>query len=304
MEIPPAHRRLRNIKLMIEYDGTRFIGWQVQPKGRTVAGVIEHALADVIGEEVRLVGAGRTDEGVHAEGQIANFLSRWKHPADGLAAALNERLPEDVGIIEAADVGPEFHARHSASVRVYRYHVVRRRSVFQHRRAWAMPRRVDLKRLRDATTLIVGMHDFAAFTDQRLAGDSSTKVAVTYAGWKQVQDELIFRIAASHYLARMVRRLVGTLVRVGTGELAVPVFREWLETGKGEAAPLTAPAMGLYLEHVEYPPEVLRPPERNETHPVAAAAVAEFEREEVEGPASPGSGPSTRVSSTDEGLST
>lgn len=271
MEIPPPSRRKRNIRLVVEYDGSRYAGWQVQPNARTVAGVLQSALAEVVNEEVRLVGAGRTDEGVHAEGQVANFLTRWPHPAETLVAALEDRLPEDVRLVSASEVAPDFHARHSASLRVYRYHVVRRSSVFWHRRAWVLTRRVDLKRLREATELLVGFHDFAAFTDARLAQGANTNVQVTHAAWKELPDQIVFRIAASHFLARMVRRLVGSLVRVGTGELPLATFREWLQTGRGEAAPLTAPAMGLFLEHVEYPAHLIK---SWQTHPTAARAVA------------------------------
>jgi tRNA pseudouridine38-40 synthase len=281
MTLPPPHKRLRNVKLLIEYDGSRYAGWQVQPNARTVAGEIEKALSEVIGEDVRIVGAGRTDEGVHAEGQVANFLSRWRHPSDGLAAALNDRLPDDIGIVEAIDVGPEFHARHSAAARVYRYHVLRRRSVFMRRRAMIVSKPLDPKLMKAAADLIIGMHDFAAFTDLRLHHDGSTKVQVTYAGWKDVGSQLVFRISGSHFLPRMVRRLVGCMVKVGTGELPLATFTTWLETAEGESGPHTAPAMGLYLEHVEYPAAALRSPgswrPRDETHPVAEQAVEAFE---------------------------
>jgi tRNA pseudouridine38-40 synthase len=277
MVIPPAHKRLRNIRLVIEYDGSRFAGWQVQPKARTVAGVVEKALAEIIGEDVRLVGAGRTDEGVHAEGQVANFLTRWKHPADGLVAAFGDRLPDDVAVVEASDVGPEFHARHSATNRVYRYHVIRRPSVFLRRRAWHVTKALDVKLMQEAAGLIVGMHDFAAFADLRLHQERSTKVDVTYAGWKEVGPQLVFRIGGSHFLPRMVRRLVGCIVRIGSGELPLETFRTWLKTARGESGPMTAPSMGLYLEHVEYPAEILRN-QRDRTNPVARRAVEALER--------------------------
>jgi len=255
--------------LRIEYDGTRYAGWQVQANAKTVAGAIERALSKIVGEPVRLVGAGRTDEGVHAQGQVANFLTRFSHPLDGLVTAANDELPEDIGIIDARDVGPDFHARHSASSRVYHYVVARRRSVFTRRRAWVTPKRIDLARLREATESIVGFHDFRAFCDRKLLGENSSKVDVTHAGWKEGQEQLVFRIAASHYLPRMVRRLVGCLVRVGTGEITPETFKFWLESGEGETGPNTAPAMGLYLEHVEYPPRLLRAP----THPTARRAL-------------------------------
>jgi tRNA pseudouridine38-40 synthase len=204
---------------------------------------------------------------------VANFLTRWPHPAETLVTALNDRLSEDIGIVAATEVAPDFHARHSASTRVYRYHVVKRRSVFSKRHAWVVPRRINLKRLKEATDLVVGFHDFGAFTDQRLAQGQSTTVAVSHAAWKDLPDVLVFRIAASHFLARMVRRLVGSLVRVGTGELAPETFREWLEAGKGEAAPLTAPSMGLFLEHVEYPAHLVQE-WKSQTHPTAKRAVA------------------------------
>ena len=283
MHIPPPGQRLRNIRLVVEYDGTRFKGWQVQPNARTVAGALQKALEQVIGDPIRVVGAGRTDEGVHAEGQVANFLTRFSHPVDGLVRALNDALPEDVAVAAAADVGPQFHARHSASSRVYRYHVAKRRSPFLVRRAWLMEKRAQVPKIIEATKMIVGFHDFAAFTDKRLLGDASTKVDVTYAGWKEQPGQIIFRIAASHFLPRMVRRLVGCLVRVGTGELKVEELRRWLETGEGESGPLTAPAMGLILEHVEYTAEALSVTHGNKVHPLAEQALAMLDDDDEAG---------------------
>ncbi len=280
MTIPPPGRRLRNVRLLIEFDGTRYKGWQVQANARTVAGALQAAIEKVTGETVRLVGAGRTDEGVHAEGQVANFLTRFTHPLDGLVNAINGELPDDVAVVSAHEAGPQFHARHSASSRVYRYHVARRRSPFAVRRAWVVPKRLDGARMREATESIVGFHDFAAFADRRLLGDSSSKVDITYAGWKEQGGQLVFRIAGSHFLPRMVRRLVGCIVRVGTGELALQEFRRWLETGEGDSGPFTAPSMGLVLEHVEYPPEALEVPKAGKgLHPLAERALAALDDE-------------------------
>ena len=281
MSIPPPGKRLRNVRMIVEYDGTRFKGWQVQPNARTVAGTLEKALSTIIGDPIRVVGAGRTDEGVHAEGQVANFLTRFSHPLDGLVRAVNDQLPEDVAVASAAEAGPQFHARHSATSRVYRYHVAKRRSPFLTRRAWLMTKPVKVPKLVEATQLVVGFHDFAAFTDKRLLGDASTKVDVTYAGWKEQPGQLVFRIAASHFLPRMVRRVVGCLVKVGTGELSLPEFVRWLETGEGEAGPLTAPAMGLILEHVEYPAEALAVGKVNRMHPLAHAALAALDDDDA-----------------------
>jgi tRNA pseudouridine38-40 synthase len=283
MRIPPPGQRLRNVRLVVEYDGTRFKGWQVQPNARTVAGALQKALEQVIGDPIKVVGAGRTDEGVHAEGQVANFLTRFSHPVDGLVRAVNDALPEDVAVASAADVGPQFHARHSASSRVYRYHVAKRRSPFLVRRAWLMEKRLNVAKMIEATKLVVGFHDFAAFTDKRLLGDASTKVDVTYAGWKEQPGQVIFRIAASHFLPRMVRRIVGCLVRVGTGELRVEELRRWLETGEGESGALTAPAMGLILEHVEYPAEALSVTHGDRVHPLAEAALAALDGDDSAG---------------------
>ena len=281
MHVPPPGKRLRNVRFIVEYDGTRFKGWQVQANARTVAGTIEKALSEVIGDPIRIVGAGRTDEGVHAEGQVANFLTRFSHPLDGLMRAINDALPDDVAIAAASDVGPQFHARHSATSRVYRYHVAKRRSPFLVRRAWLVTRPIKVPRLTEATQLIVGFHDFGAFTDKKLLGDASTNVDVTYAGWKEQPGQLIFRIAGSHFLPRMVRRLVGCLVKVGTGELPLDDFKRWLETGEGEAAPLTAPSMGLTLEHVEYPADALAVGRTDKMHPLAEAALAALDDEEI-----------------------
>jgi tRNA pseudouridine38-40 synthase len=181
-------------------------------------------------------------------------------PCEQLLLALRRALPDDVGLLDVRDVGPEFHARHSATSRVYRYHVARRPSVFLRGRAWIVTGTMHLRTLREATALVRGWHDFASFTDRQGLGDATSRCEVTHADWKEAKDQLVFRIAAGHFLPRMVRRLVGSLVRVGTGELSLQAFREWLDHPRlGAAAALTAPATGLFLEHVEYPSAAAQP---------------------------------------------
>jgi tRNA pseudouridine38-40 synthase len=286
--------------LIVEYDGARFSGWQVQPNARTGAGVLTSALVQALGEEdVHLVGAGRTDEGVHAEGQVCNFLTKSRIPAATIVREVNEILPSDLKVVRAQDVGPRFHSRHSAISRVYRYHVATRPSVFLRGHAWFLRRKCSLKKVEQATKLVEGFHDFASFCDMKLVKDGSTTVDVTHASWKELKDQYVFRMAGSHFLPRMVRRVVGSLVAVGTGEISLDTFKSWLETRHSESARLTAPAMGLYLEHVEYPPEAMAVDESatgadeghdepvdadepDETSPVARRALAALEAAEEE----------------------
>jgi len=236
------------LKLTIEYDGTGFRGWAAQPELRTVEGELRAALGSVFGAYENLAVAGRTDTGVHALGNVASVDVEGGPPPERAAEALNTALPDDVAVVVADEAAPDFHARHSARSRSYRYRIWRRRapSPFEQRRSWWYPRPLEEERLQDAADLLLGEHDFRAFTPTETQHEV-LKRNVLRAQWHRRGDALEFEIAADSFLRHMVRTLVGTMVELPPERIA-PLLDG---RPRGEAGS-TAPPHGLYLEAVEY----------------------------------------------------
>ena len=243
---------MRTFKLVLGYDGTDYHGWQAQPERRTVQGAVELALRSVLVDEpVKLEGAGRTDAGVHARGQVASFDSRTRLPARALPPLLNRALPADIRVRSAEEQAPGFHARRSAVARRYAYRVLRGDDVLLRRFAWHPGRGFDLDRLELATRPLEGERDFSAFQ----AAGSSRPVPlcrVARAGWSVEGRIAGFEIVADHFLYRMVRTIVGTAVAVAATHDPAGTMAEIIASRERGRAGITAPARGLCLEEVFY----------------------------------------------------
>jgi tRNA pseudouridine38-40 synthase len=240
-------------KLTIEYDGTRYRGWQSQKNTeRTVQGVLARAAQELFDEDVALGGSGRTDAGVHALAQIAHLKAKKSLPPLAIEHGLNDRLPFDVNVLEVAPAPVGFHARHDALSRTYLYRISRRRTAFDKRYVWWVKDRLNFTAMAGAAKLFSGRHEFSSFCENA-AGQTSTVVVVEKSEMLEWEREIHYRIEASHFLWKMVRRVLGTLVEVGRGNIDAAGVEALLDRKSGEPARWTAPPSGLFLEKVTYP---------------------------------------------------
>ena len=241
-------------KLTLEYDGTRYRGWQAQKNtGRTIAAAVERAASEVCEEPVKIHGAGRTDAGVHALAQVAHFQARAVLSSPEIQYGINDRLPPDVNILAAEHVPDGFHARHDAVSRTYVYRISKRRTAFEKPFVWWIKDRLDVDSMRSAARLFSGRHDFASFCENP-EGQTSTLVVVKSCAVEDSAEKIFVRVTASHFLWKMVRRLVGTLAEVGRGNLSAAEVAALLAARSSRPARWTAPPSGLFLESVEYGP--------------------------------------------------
>jgi tRNA pseudouridine38-40 synthase len=249
---------MRTFKITVSYDGTDFSGFQRQANARSVQAELESALAAIEGKHVTVAGAGRTDAGVHALGQVASFKLSNAIPERDLLRAVNAKLPEDVRVLSAEEAAPGFNARFSARSKVYRYRVSNTRvmSPFQRRFAWHISRSLDRAAMNEAARELVGEHNFACF--QAKGGTiRSTVRTITRSDWTEEPLAgggrlLLYEIAGTGFLKYMVRAVVGTLIEVGDGRRAPSSLRDLLVSGSRAAAGPTAPPVGLYLVRVDY----------------------------------------------------
>ncbi|MBN2413621.1 tRNA pseudouridine(38-40) synthase TruA [candidate division KSB1 bacterium] len=242
---------MRNIKLEIEYDGTNFCGWQIQTNVRTVQEELEKALTQLTREKIRVYCAGRTDSGVHALGQIVNFKTESRLPEYVFQVGLNGILSKDIRVINAEEAEDDFNSRFSAKSRTYRYDIITRPVAVGREYAWYFKKKLNMAKMQDASSLIIGSHDFKSFC-QAGADVNHYLCDVFEAAWLEIDDKLIFNITANRFLHNMVRILVGTFVKIGTGSINVDDMKHILKAKNRIKAGPTAPPHGLFLVKVFY----------------------------------------------------
>ena len=244
---------MATFKLTLEYDGTAYAGWQRQPHHRTVQAAIEDALARITQSEISVIGAGRTDAGVHALGQVASFRSDRSLTTDEWTRALNAVLPSDISVLSTGHVADEFNARRWARSKLYEYRILNRRarSALERGRAWHLWGGLDVDRMREGAAFVIGRHDFSSFEGPQ--SDTRDKVCdLRLLDIDRGEDLVRLQFNADRFLKQMVRAIVGTLVEVGQGKRAPHAMKDIVEAKDRRAAGYTAPAYGLYLVRVEY----------------------------------------------------
>lgn len=243
---------MSRFKLYIEYEGTRFRGWQIQKNARSVQGEISFAIKKIFyPEEFDFQGSGRTDAGVHALRQVAHLEVKTKLPPEIIRMKLNDEMPADINILGVEKAPQNFHARHDAVYRSYIYQISRRRTAFGKKYVWWIKDNLDIEKMKQASGLFIGLKDFKSFTDDD-PEEKSTKVKVEEIQIKESGDLILIRITGSHFIWKMVRRVVGVIAEVGRGKLSIGKVEEYIKIKSDEPAKLTAPPSGLFLEHVFY----------------------------------------------------
>jgi len=243
---------MRNIKLILEYDGTDYVGWQIQPNGPSIQAELEKALRQILQQEVTTIAAGRTDAGVHARGQVANFRTDRGMDTGAIVKGLNALLPRQIVVLAAEEVDASFHARYSAKGRVYRYYLSLQPSAIERDFAWYVGGyELDLNLMHTCAECLIGEHDFASFCKAD-SGVDSYLCTVKRAVWSQQGSKLVFEICANRFLYGMVRALVGTMVEIGRGHRPLEDFKRILDARDRRAAGMSAPARGLFLEEIIY----------------------------------------------------
>ena len=243
---------MQNIKLTIEYDGTGFVGWQIQPNGPSVQGELEKAIAQITQEHATTVAAGRTDAGVHARGQVVSTRIQKRLDLTAFAKSLNAVMPPQIVVITAEPVPDDFHARYSARARVYQYYLSLRPTAIGRDYSWYVGGfNIDLSLLDECASILIGEHDFESFCKSNTDVEHF-RCIVEEAAWSKNASTLVFRIKANRFLYGMVRALVGTMVEVGRGHRPMSDLKEILEARNRTLAGMSAPAKGLFLEEIIY----------------------------------------------------
>lgn len=245
---------MKRVKIIVAYDGTNYCGWQVQPNGITIESVLNHHLSELLGEEIHVIGASRTDSGVHADGNVAVFDTSARMPAERISYALNTRLPQDIRIQDSCEVPSDFHPRFQSTVKTYEYRICSRKfpdpcsrlySLFYY---WEL----DVEQMKKAAAYLVGEHDFTSFCTKKEEVTNCVRTIYSLDIEKN-GDQIVLRIRGNGFLYNMVRIITGTLLRVGGGLIKPEQIPEILAAQDRSAAAETAPAHGLKLVKIEYP---------------------------------------------------
>ncbi len=245
---------MRNLKIILEYDGTAYHGWQRQANGLTIQQVLEEKIAVIIGEAVKIIGSGRTDAGVHALGQVAHFKTAATLPEIHFLKGINSVLPRDIAVKALQEVAPSFHARYDAKSKVYRYQIVSGsvRPVLLRQYAWHIPGTLDLERIREAAVHFMGTHDFSSFCSVHSDAPDHIRTILDIQIKTGSHGLIIIEIEADGFIRHMVRGIVGTLVEVGRGKRLVSDMQLIMLTKNRSQGGMTAPPQGLFLKEVKY----------------------------------------------------
>ncbi len=244
---------MKRIKLTVAYDGTNYCGWQIQPNGITIEEVLNKALTKLMGEEIRIIGASRTDSGVHALGNVAVFDSKTSIPPERIAYALNQRLPEDIVVTHSEEVPVDWHPRYCNCEKTYEYHILNSKIPDPTRRLnrYFVSYTLDLDKMRQAAEYLKGEHDFASFCNVRTNVEDTVR-NIYSLDVIQEKDEITIRVTGNGFLYNMIRIIVGTLLRVGRGFYTPEQVKDILEAKDRQAAGVTAPPHGLVLVEIKY----------------------------------------------------
>ena len=248
---------IHKYKITLEYDGTNFSGWQKQNNAKSIQGTLITAAQNFLDVPVEIQGAGRTDAGVHALAQVAHLESSRKINPETLRIGLNDNLPSSINILQVENAQPRFHARHHAVSRSYLYLIARRRTAFGKRYVWWIKDNLDIKKMRQAINVFSGFHDFSSFADKRMDKETSTQVNIENVQLKEFADIIAIRITGSHFLWKMVRRIVGITCEAGRGKFTIRDIEQMLNSHSDIPARFTAPPSGLFLEKVLYAGDTL-----------------------------------------------
>lgn len=243
--------KLRRLKITLQYDGTKFYGWQIQVKKRTVQGVLEETLSKLLNSQTQVQGSGRTDAGVHAKNQVAHFDTENLMPTEAILRALNFLVPEDVCIKSIEEINDDFHARFSAVARLYLYRVRFTKSIFERNFVWQIHYKLDFEKMREAAKLFIGEKNMISFC--RMHTETNSYFCKIYEiDFEELQDGFNFRIKANRFLHSTVRMILGTLVEIGRGHLKIDDLERILASDEKQKIGMTAPSLGLFLEQVFY----------------------------------------------------
>jgi tRNA pseudouridine38-40 synthase len=243
---------MARFKLTIEYDGTRYSGWQMQKGGKSIQGELLDACRDLFNSDgIDIYGAGRTDGGVHAIGQVAHLEAQTELPLLRIRYGINDRLPPDISILNVEEADPGFHARHDAVARSYIYQISRRRTAFGKKYVWWIKDQLDIDKMNETAKLFIGLKDFKSFTDDDQE-QRSTKTEIKHAWVNDFGDLLVFHVVGSHFLWKQVRRMTGVIVEAGRGKLDLAEVSTFFRNKSDIPAKLTSPPSGLFLEKVFY----------------------------------------------------